>query len=545
VSGFTRTAEWDSFLKHAAYVLRNPLFEPEERDTKLEIARRGQKLLDSVRRAEPIADRLGALFQLLSNQDRQYELVPRTVEQWANSWAFSDEASFRRALECFLDPEKTAEERFAAFVKVAQEARAAGFASEAERVLTFGSLLNFVVSPQSSPILGLNAFIEQLGSLVGYEPRDAPTLAGRYRSHLDFARQLAGEMKTAGVGVRDMLDVQSLVLLSSRWFSPGSRDELWMSDPPNVSTPQSTRLGGPVPPGNSSVRQGVPYLAICSCLGYDAPYLLEWIEFHRLVGVERFFLYNNGDREAQRELLAPYVEEGTVVLHDWPIFPPELPAREHCIDEHREDSRWIAFIDTDEFLFSPTGQPLPGVLVEYEQWPGVGVSRVTFGTSGHRTKPDGLVIESYVQPLGLKGHRTVQWIVAPRRTVEICGSHRFGYEDGTLGVDENHYPILGIRTTFKSFSRLRINHYYTRSEEEFREKLSRPRAWDAEPQPDHFWELFTQKLPALFDYSDDAILRYLPSLKKAMENSHGRARGSEKALLRSRRYAGSPGRPAR
>ena len=40
---------------------------------------------------------------------------------------------------------------------------------------------------------------------------------------------------------------------------------------------------------------------------------------------------------------------------DWPMFPGQVQAYEHCIERARDDSRWIAFIDIDEFLFSPTG----------------------------------------------------------------------------------------------------------------------------------------------------------------------------------------------
>ena len=64
-----------------------------------------------------------------------------------------------------------------------------------------------------------------------------------------------------------------------------------------------------------------PYLSICAIYRDEAPYLREWIEFHRLVGVERFFLYNNGSEDDHLEVLAPYVEDGIVVLHDWPVFP--------------------------------------------------------------------------------------------------------------------------------------------------------------------------------------------------------------------------------
>lgn len=31
------------------------------------------------------------------------------------------------------------------------------------------------------------------------------------------------------------------------------------------------------------------YLAVCAIFRDEAPYLAEWIEFHRLVGVEHFY----------------------------------------------------------------------------------------------------------------------------------------------------------------------------------------------------------------------------------------------------------------
>ena len=36
------------------------------------------------------------------------------------------------------------------------------------------------------------------------------------------------------------------------------------------------------------------------------------------------------------------------------------------------------------------------MLVEYEEWPAVGVNWAMFGTSGHEKKPEGLVIENYL-----------------------------------------------------------------------------------------------------------------------------------------------------
>ena len=55
------------------------------------------------------------------------------------------------------------------------------------------------------------------------------------------------------------------------------------------------------------VDRGGAYLAACTIYRDDAAYLAEWIEFHRLMGVERFFLYDNGSTDDHREVLAPYL----------------------------------------------------------------------------------------------------------------------------------------------------------------------------------------------------------------------------------------------
>jgi len=268
-----------------------------------------------------------------------------------------------------------------------------------------------------------------------------------------------------------------------------------------------------------------PYLSIHSCLGFDAEYLREWVEFHRLVGVERFFLYNNGDREAQRELLAPYVEDGIVVLHDFPGLPVQMPAFEHCLANHREDSRWIAFIDTDEFLFSPTGRPLPEMLAQYEEWPAVGVCRPPFGPSGHRTKPPGLVIESYLtriapqQPRG--GALAVKSVIDPRRAVRPFNPHVFELTGGPL-VDEQQRPVNKGQVDPPVFETLRINHYWTRSEEECRLKFSRIRPDNGEPYVATRNVEGMVALEHAHGVRDETILPHVAPLRERLAETQGR-----------------------
>jgi hypothetical protein len=259
------------------------------------------------------------------------------------------------------------------------------------------------------------------------------------------------------------------------------------------------------------------YLSLCAIYRDEAPYLREWVEFHRLVGVERFFMYDNGSTDDHREALAPYVDGGIVTLYDWPLYPGQLKAYEHCVEEHGHQSRWIAFLDLDEFLFSPAGRPLPEVLVDYEPSAGVAVNWVVFGTSGHRTKPPGLVIENFVctggpsHPSGL----LVKSIVDPTRVVGCRNPHYFRYGDDGHAVDEQHRRVRFARSESHSVSRLRINHYFTKSEAEFRKKLAKGKADTLEGRP-AAQQNFDTIIAGLAVERDEVIAAYVPALREAL-----------------------------
>jgi hypothetical protein len=154
------------------------------------------------------------------------------------------------------------------------------------------------------------------------------------------------------------------------------------------------------------------------------------------------------------------------------------------------------------------------------------VNWAVFGPSGHVHKPAGLVIENYVERLDIAANRTIKSVVDPARVTRFLGVHRFAYD--RLGtVDENHYPIFGGRTKSVSYARLRINHYLTKSIEEYRERSKgfatapsplyavggeRPDPTTGERQFDpeklKRWEQRAER--------DEAILQYLPAVRRAV-----------------------------
>ena len=142
-------------------------------------------------------------------------------------------------------------------------------------------------------------------------------------------------------------------------------------------------------------------LSLCCIMKNEARYLREWLEFSRLVGVERFYLYDHNSSDSTREVLAPYLATGTVVLHDW-SFPgyPQKEAHTHCTHRYAHETTWLGLLDVDEFLVPVKAASVVDIL---EATPVLGLEHVVvrlsaamYGTSGHTVMPQGLVTEEYL-----------------------------------------------------------------------------------------------------------------------------------------------------
>ena len=99
-------------------------------------------------------------------------------------------------------------------------------------------------------------------------------------------------------------------------------------------------------------------LCIVSLFKDEGPYLREWVKYHQLVGVDHFWLYDNGSTDNWREELQDYLEDGIVEVFDWPNSPGEtthvfkhLTAIKDGLKKAQDvDASWVAVMDLDEFL---------------------------------------------------------------------------------------------------------------------------------------------------------------------------------------------------
>jgi hypothetical protein len=137
-------------------------------------------------------------------------------------------------------------------------------------------------------------------------------------------------------------------------------------------------------------------VSLCLIYKDEAPFLKEWIDYHKMIGVDHFYLYNNNSSDNHREVIQTYIEESIVTLIDWPYPTAQMAAYKNCYKNYRNESNWICFLDADEFICLKKDNNIAEWLNKYTKFPSVTVYWKMFGTGG-LLKHDfnKLVIEQY------------------------------------------------------------------------------------------------------------------------------------------------------
>lgn len=102
-------------------------------------------------------------------------------------------------------------------------------------------------------------------------------------------------------------------------------------------------------------------LAIAAIIKNEGPYLEEWICYHRLIGVEKFILYDNESTDDTRSILEPYIEKGIVDYRLMKGRQRQLEAYNDALSRYYKKVKYLAVIDADEFICLDEG----GALLSY------------------------------------------------------------------------------------------------------------------------------------------------------------------------------------
>lgn len=209
------------------------------------------------------------------------------------------------------------------------------------------------------------------------------------------------------------------------------------------------------------------YLSLCAIIRDQEHYVKEWLTFHRLIGVERFYLLLNEceDRTFEKIRELPFRDDIRIYFDhprraegnqpSWYLFVAQ---------EFGKETRWMLQIDADEYFFGTKEDWLPTILERYEKHGGLVAPWVMFGHNNQLKPSDGLSIETLnkriyysnvVKTCYQPKHflNDYHLIHTPKTSVPlVTGDYR------TVDLEPERSKVDGVTNDV-----VRINHYHYRS----------------------------------------------------------------------------------
>jgi hypothetical protein len=275
-------------------------------------------------------------------------------------------------------------------------------------------------------------------------------------------------------------------------------------------------------------------VAVISQFRDEARYLKEWIEFHLLVGVDKFYLTNHLSKDNYLEVLQPYVDKGIVKITDLLIetnngensYDNEVSLVTHSMviaNNHVKgaDADWIIHLNVDEFLYPTTDNNLKDALSKYMPNIGqVGVNWRLMGNSNYTLGEGELIVDKLTKSsfkdngTNFDPQRHTKCFMRKKAFVHLPSVHY-----GTIKPNYLHTDSLGnpgniipdkYATKLQVLNNIVINHYTFRDLAYIEAKMAIYKLWG---------RTYPDEAAYKNQYNDEdnfEIQRFLPQLKERM-----------------------------
>ncbi len=258
-------------------------------------------------------------------------------------------------------------------------------------------------------------------------------------------------------------------------------------------------------------------IAICAIYKNEAPYLLEWIAFHKMIGVDHFVLYDNGSDDGGTRLIRGSTFADSLTVVDWPQRPGQFTAYADCIERYATRFSWIAFIDLDEFIHPLDGNSLREVLNDkrYDNFSEILIFWLLFGSNGYEQRPEGLVLENYRQRLPaeseVNGHVKT---IARGAALLGCGTTPHIFPTTGAACDPTGAPAIKHALQQPPVHRvLALHHYFTKSKADWAAKIARGKADEKLATDNPYPTGRIQDVDSQVQVADTRIQRFIPRLR--------------------------------
>jgi glycosyltransferase involved in cell wall biosynthesis len=285
-----------------------------------------------------------------------------------------------------------------------------------------------------------------------------------------------------------------------------------------------------------------PRLAIVTCIKNEGDDLVEWLCFHRQIGVSRFVIYDNLSTDATAAILASVPFRDEIAVHRITDEEAQKAAFADAIERYRDELDWVAFIDGDEFIVPLGEMSLPDKLAEFDERgvDGFGIHWRVFGSAGFEERPTGLLTRSFTRRArdGFRPNRHVKSIVRIAAVRRMVTQHFFRL-NGTYLLDDGSEPppdFKGVTAGRATFTQgFAVHHYITKSRAQCFQKIARGRPKPAQSaskyRPPSYWTTYDRN-----EVGDERAAAVIEPIREYVE----RLRETTLARVRREQRMGGP-----
>ena len=219
--------------------------------------------------------------------------------------------------------------------------------------------------------------------------------------------------------------------------------------------------------GRDALLECKCYSAVILLIKDENRYLKEWLDWHLNLGFEHIYIYDNGEKDHVQDVVDLYAVEiqKKITIIDWTGHHTHIQqdAYNHFLSNHKKDVRWGLFIDSDEFLRFTDGETtdVNAFLRSYEDYTEVWGYEVEYNANGHEIYENKPVRERFTRQTDVReGFYWKNFIQVNR--IDSFLMHYAYYDESKhlLFKDEQSNQDLFV-----------IDHYYTKSWEEWKKKI--------------------------------------------------------------------------
>ena len=140
----------------------------------------------------------------------------------------------------------------------------------------------------------------------------------------------------------------------------------------------------------------------------------------RLHGADHVYLVDDFSDDDYLPILQPYIDSGYVTLFKSDISERYIGRQVDITNKYllpiAKESKWIAQIDVDEFLYSPKEMDLKKVLQKYENYGRVITNWVWFNSSDFIKHPKGGIVNNFTSRAEYDAKFSAQFSVTQQST---------------------------------------------------------------------------------------------------------------------------------